>query len=280
MTDAIFSDIQTSARNAYTEMISRLTVVVATGSIQDSCASGVLCRTLGGNPVILTARHVFDDRTSKAITIHNETIGSHEGEYEFHRGPKRNGEHQSEHKYIDVAVIVPSAHLARALEPHAGVVIADDSETQASDVVVLCGYPSYLASALDRHPDLKEINFGRIVYTTGVKGKDPVGRLMVNWSDAQNIVPPPDAPNFPPHGTDVFKLGRPHGISGGGLWRVRSTQKSSIWSPSESCQLIGIASATRGELEFAEPVDLWSPWLVEVAKTINAANLTNSVPTS
>ena len=140
--------------------------------------------------------------------------------------------------------------------------LADDSVVEPTDVVVLCGYPAFLAQPARTGPRQITIGLGGIVYTTGVKGTDRLGRLEVTWGEAIGDGDSPFHPKLQLDPVKPVRLGEPGGVSGGGLWRFRgTTRKTEIWAPASHGRLIGVHSAwNKRDTEYCEPVTLWSDW--------------------
>jgi hypothetical protein len=260
---------QEFARQSCFAFLRRVTVLVFPHGSPSDSGTGILLRATDGTPCLLTARHLVEDVQNLRIAINGESIGTIEnaGEQVF-LGPERPESfvRQNEHS-VDVALVTLRKHASDQVATIVGdTAIAETSEVQPDDVVVISGFPTYLSQA-KRGPGAVQIEAGSIAYVTGVLGRDDHGRLKVEWSDATMISGGTAPPHIQrPHG-EIFKLGHPSGISGGGVWRVRGpSSKSELWSPGRHCQLIGIAVAVsvREAIEFAEPVELWRDWLQNV----------------
>ncbi len=161
-------------------------------------------------------------------------------------------------KPVDVAVVTLRTNLHSRLRPLAAGIeaIASNDETDADDVVILAGFPTFLSfpSASDARMHL----FATITYITGVSGKDEYGRLKVQWNSAIPYEGGPRLPHLDVQPGKVMQLGSPGGISGGAVWRVRAPGAGKLWSPSSHAKLIGVPVAwDRRETEYAESVSAW-----------------------
>jgi hypothetical protein len=54
---------------------------------------------------------------------------------------------------------------------------------------------------------------------------------------------------------------KPSGLSGGPVYRVRSTQKGVLWSPTSDAALVGVATEFVNRRELALPWWRWSQWV-------------------
>ena len=182
-------------------------------------------------------------------------------------GPLRPGLRDDEHEYIDVAAVSLVSRARERTRGLAGAALAADSATDENDVVVIAGFPSFLSRFIGEN---RSLEIARLVYITGVDGRDRFGRLRVEWHEAKAVWDTPKIPYCPIQDGSTFELGRPYGISGGALWRVRGPRGNELWAPASHCQLIGVPVAAQGRTEFAEPVELWRSWLDDVEKEIDA----------
>jgi hypothetical protein len=259
---------QQMARQAYTALISRVSVVVLPNRSACSVGSGVLLSTHSGTPFVLTARHLFEAvEGCGSLAIGNESIFLREAGDRVFSGALRPGPHDDEHKFVDVAAVSLVSEARERTRCLAGATLALESTTDENDVVVIAGFPSFL-SRFTGHK--RSLEVARLVYITGVDGRDRFGRLQVEWHEAKAVWDNPNLPYYPIEDGSTFELGRPHGISGGALWRVRGPRGNELWSPASHCQLIGVPVAVQGRIEFVEPVELWRAWLDDVEKEIDA----------
>ena len=137
--------------------------------------------------------------------------------------------------------------------------LADATTVEPTDVVLLCGYPVFLAV---RMPGQMAFGVNGIGYVTGVNGEDQYGRLRVTWGEAVADADSPSHPTLHFDASKPVKLGSPAGISGGGLWRFRgTTKKDELWAPASHGRLLGIPCAwDKNQTQFVEPVSHWSAW--------------------
>ena len=259
-------DKQRAAQQAFKRFAGDVSVfLVYDGSV----GSGVIFKSSVGQPVVLTARHVAEEITSKSeIGCFNGRDARKVAAGEIAFGPKRppgliaDGREPD----IDVAAIRLSTGISDVLPATwcDAEQIAESTTVETTDVVLLCGYPVFLAS---RAPG-PQMTFGvnGIAYVTGVNGEDEYGRMRVTWGEA--IVDPgsPIHPTFRFDPGKPVKLGSPAGISGGGLWRFRgTTKKEELWAPASHGRLLGVpCSWDLKETQFVEPVDLWATWFREL----------------
>jgi hypothetical protein len=152
--------------------------------------------------------------------------------------------------------------------------VAESSATKENDIPIIAGFPSFLSRAtLHEEQKVIDMDVAWISYITGIEGVDEFQRLKVGWHEARAIWDVPEIPHFKVEHAATFELGAPYGISGGGVWRVRGPDHpvAGIWAPTTHCQLIGVASAKRERIEFAEPVELWLDWLRSVEQEIDSS---------
>ncbi|MGO9828527.1 MAG: hypothetical protein ACLPJH_00175 [Myxococcaceae bacterium] len=268
---SVESELQQFARRAYKDFAAQVTVLLAPGNDpKNDIGTGILFRTVGGRPFLLSARHVLVREGGwKPLRMMVPGLGSTElfdvGEESF-KGPYREGED------VDVAVVTLRDEFHARLFPLAATLdaVAEDDVTQPTDVVFLAGFPTYLA--FPSATDSRKYLVSTLTYITGVKGRDRLGRLEVEWSAA---TPDPDTPPYP-H-LDVqpgvqMKLGSPNGISGGGLWRLGGVAAGALWAPATHAKLIGVAVAWNSiDIEYVESVRAWGAWLRDVARRIDAS---------
>ena len=268
----IESESQRSARDAYMALIGRVLVfLLPKGPSPDARpGSAIILSTSKGVPFLLSARHMFEDRGDcSAMSIGNGHVALGDVCDRVFLGPSREGPSDYDHQHVDVAAVALRPEARAKLADIVGTTVATSSDPADNDWVVVSGFPSFLtrtqvgATQIDYH-------VASISYVTSVQGRDDFGRLRVDWDKAKNVWASPDIPHFKvPDG--VFELGRPHGISGGGLWQVRSPRETAdVWSPSSHCQLIGVPVAVQGKVEYAEPVELWRSWLNEIEQEIDS----------
>jgi len=262
---------QKFARKACTEFCSRTTILLVPGGKLATVGSAVLLRTDDGVPFLLTAAHVVEDAGWKPLRLFVPTLDLDVADAgtEALAAPLPPG--RATEKPVDVAIVTLRADLHSELRPLAAGLeaIAADDDTQADDVIIVAGFPTFLS--FRSLADARMYLFSTISHITGVTGKDEYGRLKVEWSDA---IPREDAPRFP-H-LDVqpgksMRLGSPAGISGGAVWRVRGAGAGKVWSPSSHAKLIGVPVAwDLCDTEYAESVKTWGTWLIEVARRLES----------
>jgi hypothetical protein len=275
---ATFSDTQRSAREAYTSLISRVSVMVFPRGLEDGTAgSGLLLITPSGTPFLLTARHLFEHmEDAPELALANESLAYSGAGGRVFLGPARPGPAcpRDDGAFVDVAAVSLAPAIHAPLSGLAGATIAEESGAGEDDVVVIEGFPSFLTKGTRPRPDSVRFDVARIVYITGIEGRDACGRLRVLWHQAETLWDVPKIPHYPVPEREVFDLDGPFGISGGGVWRVRgAADKHEIWVPTKHCQLIGVPSGYLGRTEFAEPVELWRDWLRDAYGAIDAAAL-------
>jgi len=254
----VLTDEQAFARKACLDFAARTTVLVVPRSDLRECGSGLLFRTPGGRPFLITAGHLVEDGI-EPLRLMVPALGGRElldaGE-RFYRAPAAAG------RIPDVAVISLRTRVHAQLRPYcAGVeALSSDDEVAPKDAVFLVGFPSYLGFRSESDP--REYLASTLTYFTGVRGRDSKGRLEVEWGEA---TPDPGVPRYPHLDVEpgkTMRLKSPVGVSGGGLWRVRGAKADSLWSPSSHAKLIGVpCSWDRDSTQYAESVTAWGPWL-------------------
>jgi hypothetical protein len=253
---------QRAAQQAFRRFASDVSGFLVYGG---SVGSSVVFKSNSGEPVLLTARHVAEDLTTEAVfgcSNGRDAQKVSTGEIVF--GPERPVALRADGRepLIDVAAIRLSTALANVLPTTwcSADQLAEDLTVESTDVVLLCGYPAFLAV---RVPG-PQMAFGLngIGYTTGVNGFDKYGRLEATWGEALVDTDSPPHPTFAFDATKPVKLGSPAGISGGGLWRFRgTTTKEELWAPASHGRLLGVPCAwDSNQTQFVEPVSLWSGW--------------------
>jgi len=260
---------QEFARKACSEFCVRTAVLLVPRNDLSGVGSGILLRTDQGVPFLLTARHVVEDAEWRPLKLLVPGLGGVEVQdagTEVQFAPGRTQE-----KPVDVAIVTLRDDLHDRLRLLAAGIesIATDDAAEPDDVVILCGFPTYLSF---RSPaDVRKHLFATITHITGVTGKDEHGRLKVEWN---NAIPHEGSPSFPHLDVQpgkLMQLGSPGGISGGAVWRVRGFRADALWAPSSDAKLIGVPVAwDRRETEYAESVNAWGPWVLETARFLDS----------
>lgn len=266
------------------------------GTEPDS-GTAVLAKTPKGTLFLLTARHVLEDLSGVKLYLvqggnssrprgipDKPKVGPIEFVAKTFLGPKRPGPFDSDYprtSHIDVGAIALTPEVRSLLEDRPYATLATNPEILEDDLVMLAGYPGDSSRWTQDH--LGFVNdLCPMSYPTNFEGIDPQGRYKIHWGEATigNHPLTGEPPDTPPHLSDQaldtpFILRHPHGISGGGLWRGGKASPQSNWSPTQHCQLIGIASVYRsGEhREYCEPINLWREWLTEVESEVDTLAL-------
>jgi len=276
---ATLSDGQTWAREAYSTFIHQSTALLLPRGEQslDEAGTGLLLLTANGTPFVLTARHLVEelgDGATAAIMSPNlgdvriSTIGEH-----VFLGPTRRGNPDDEHVNVDVAAIALSRATRERLAGIPGASVAADSTQGEADLIAIAGFPGRYTKVDVVHAQRTVyVGVTPLLYVTGINGRDQHGRLEVEWERGTSIWGLPEDSRFEVGPDRTFQLCSPHGVSGGGVWRIRGPRHKTegLWSPSTHCELIGIASAVLGRVEFAEPIELWADWLGTVQRNIDS----------
>lgn len=183
---------QRIAREAYTSLISRVSVVILPERSARSVGSGVLLSTRRGTPFVLTARHLFEAVDScGSLAIGNKSIFLPGAGSRVFLGPLRPEPRDDAHQYIDVAAVSLVSGARDSVRGLAGATLGPDSATDETDVVVIAGFPSFLSRFTSQS---RSLEVARLVYITGVDGRDRFGRLQVEWHEAKAVW---DNPNIP-----------------------------------------------------------------------------------
>jgi hypothetical protein len=232
-----------------------------------SVSSGTPFRTPAGRVVLLTAAHCVED-----IDDNPHSLGyfGREGAIadalqEVVKAPGN----------VDVALVTVSLAaqielLAFALDTS---LVPLDADVAANQWCVIGGFPW---DVLQEQPGngVRYMRFGSVTHGTSFEGRDPRGRLRVSWDEADvRAVDPGIGERFGVTDGQRFKLPRPHGISGGALWRFTGeTPQDVVWSPARRAALIGVPSAFLPEsrIELAEPADAWGAWFHEQVALVDA----------
>jgi hypothetical protein len=275
---ATLSDGQAWAREAYTSFIHRTTALLFPLGERslDQAGTGLILATTHGTPFLLTARHLVEKSRDCAVAAVMAPVLGHlplknVGEATF-LGPRRRGSPDSEHEHIDVAAIALTRAAREMLAGAPGASIATDSTGDETSLIAVAGFPSGYTKVDVVHAQ-RTIYVGvtPLLYVTGINGRDQYGRLEVEWDKGTSIWGLPDDLRFDVSPDRTFPLCTPHGVSGGGVWRIRGPRRKTegVWAPSTHCELIGVASAVLGKVELAEPVELWTDWLNQVEREID-----------
>src|ERR1017187_2614109 len=276
---ATLSDGQTWAREAYSTFIHRSTVLLLPLGEQslDDTGTGLLLLTAHGTPFVLTARHIveeFGDCATAAIMSPNlgDVRVSRIGERVF-LGPTRLGSPDDEHVNVDVAAIALARVARERLAGTPGASVAADSTQGEADLIAIAGFPArYTKVDIVHAQRTVYVGVTPFLYVTGINGRDQYGRLEVEWDKGMSVWGLPDDSRFDVRPDRTFQVCSPHGMSGGGVWQILGPahKPEGIWAPATHCELIGIASAVRGKVEFAEPVEIWADWLRHVEREIDS----------
>jgi hypothetical protein len=267
------TDRQKQARQACDAFIARTTVLVSPRRDLKGCVgSAVLLRNARGVPFLVTASHLFRDDGWRQVGWRPLALFAPaleaDGVAELRDvgADARFAPGRVPEKPVDVALVTVRPEFHDRLRPLAAGMerIADDDAVRPEDVLLLAGFPM----SLSYRQSPKTQRFATLTYATGITGRDQHGRLEVYYDEAiphEGIPTLPHLPDVLPG--KVMSLGHPGGISGGGLWRVRGSEKGeALWSPSSHATLIGVPVAWNGRTtEYAESVAVWGRWLKDAA---------------
>jgi hypothetical protein len=263
------SKTQRAARDACIGFFNGCSVFLAYGSA-GTWATGVVFQSASGAPIVLTARHVAETLPDTFKIGNISGADAHSGVAEqVLLGPPRLVALQGDGREpnIDVAAIVLSGNWWPFLPTGACSEerLCPNEEMLQTDVMILTGYPAFLA--IDLRASDRTIALSFVNHATGATGRDEYGRLRVEWDQA---VPAAGShhPKVDVTPGNTFKLGSPGGISGGAFWRIRgTTDKAEVWAPVRSAHLLGVAcSWNRRDTEFVEPIGLWAEWFRDVLR--------------
>lgn len=267
------TDREKQARIACDEFIARTTVLLSPRRDLKRCTgSAVLLQNARGVPFLLTASHLFRDDEWRSVEWQPLALFAPALEAEGFAELRDVGMERAfapgrvPEKPVDVALVTIRPVFRDRLRPLAASIerIADDDTIWPEDVLLLAGFPTFLSYRASP----KTQRFATLTYGTGVTGRDQHGRLEVYWDEAIPHDGIPTLPHLPDvQSGKVMSLGCPGGISGGGLWRVRGSEKGeAIWSPSSHATLIGVPVAWNSRTtEYAESVTAWGSWLKDAA---------------
>ena len=231
-----------------------------------SVGSGTLIKTAGGRIVVLTAAHNFDDLPDDGVSMGGE--GSNAVSHAL-GAPWR-------HPSIDVALAVVQPEAAKvfghaALAPEV-VAATTDTAFELQNPMLLCGYPGdYRRLHVDRPAGRAHLEFACVSYVTTVQPElDEHGRYHARWKEGVLTEHDPLFPAVKPG--EEFVVVRPHGISGGPLWRFRSAGKGQVWAPAKIGQIVGVACdyIRVDAVECCPSVAVWGDWFRETLAAIDA----------
>jgi hypothetical protein len=229
--------------------------------------SGTLFRTQGGRTVVLTAAHNFDDVPDDGMSVGGKTPDGVSDAFEV----------VWRHPVADVALALLRRKAAEifggfALSPEL-VAATADTAFEEENPMVLCGYPGdYRRTFVAPATKTAHVEFACISYATMVEPSlDSHGRYRARWREAVLTENDPVVPAVKPG--EVFVITRPHGISGGPLWRFRKRPKADLWAPSKMGQIVGIASTYIREdaVEFCPSVAVWGDWFRDTLVAVDTA---------
>jgi hypothetical protein len=117
--------------------------------------------------------------------------------------------------------------------------------------------------------------FGGMTYAFPFAARDALRkRYRIPWVENAlvNSVNPIDARTASVRVGDSEPLPRPHGFSGGPVWRVQTgTPPNEIWTPDKRLKLVGVVTSylESERIEFAESVAIWGTWFHETIAAID-----------
>jgi hypothetical protein len=172
-----------------------------------------------------------------------------------------------EHPSVDVAVALIPPAFEGPMRSHAlptTDVVGWFGRHAFDDNVFLTGYPAQLLDVTINDAAKRGIvGFTALAYTANVKdlGRDPLGRLTLEWKDTV-------------FGRDptLHKLPDPTGMSGGALWYFDPARlKDTIWEPSKFLRVVGVQSAwvPDDHVALIEGSDRWIDWFESAVATLD-----------
>lgn len=236
--------------------------------VPDWIGSGTSFATPGGRVVILTAKHNFykdddwkephlrGDPFAMGFPLCVDAIG--DAIETWIEGPAD----------VDVALALLRPHAELRVRPFASSpdLVADAADSEVDNDVHWCiaaGYPwAQHFRGVSHALKVNVIGFPPIAYGCGDISRDEKRRYCIEWK--HGIVMPGMAERFPYADVtdgELRDLPRPHGISGGALWRFgRLSADAKIWFPDRVARLVGVPHAFRDGVQLAESVEKWGDW--------------------
>jgi hypothetical protein len=238
-------NLNREARTAISDYVAQPLVAFVPGARGEPAdvSSGTLFRTPGGNIVVLTAKHCVDDVIQGPVRLcwygRNDSVSGTAAAVVKHPDAS-----------VDVAMFAlwPDAvRVVRALALTEDGLAGDDDVDPKSDALIVAGVPAELLVRDGNFRGLWAVNYGTNVADPA---RDATGRLRVLWTEMETP-------------TGNVEMPRPHGISGGALWRFRGRDAKGVWSPATTGRFIGVPVSwmERDQVEFVEPVTKWREWV-------------------
>jgi len=240
-------NLNREARTAVAEYVAQPLVAFAPGARGEpvNVSSGTLLRTPGGNIVVLTAKHCVDDAIRGPVRLcwYRRTDSILGAAAAVAKHPDDS---------VDIAMFAlwpDGATVMRALALTENDLGTDDDVDPKNDALIVAGVPAALLVRDGNFRGLWSVNYGTNVADPP---RDAGGRLRVLWTEMET-----------PSGN--IGMPKPHGISGGALWRFRGRDAKGVWSAAATGRIIGVPVAwlERDRVAFVEPASKWRDWVRE-----------------
>lgn len=238
-------------------------------------STGIAVRTPGGRVVVLTAWHCVQNLDEDPCSLIQDSWPN-----AVQRGLTRAIEGPAD---CDVAIAIPSAEAqavltrARCWIDSASVATSADDMVGSTEWLLLGGYLGDLTSeSVDHSAKAVAQNFGSMTYAFPSVERDALRRrYRIAWAENAEVnhLHPLDARTTNVNVGDSEPLPRPHGVSGGPVWRVQTnTPPNEIWTPEKRLKLVGIATSylASERIEFAESVAIWGNWFHDTIAVLDA----------
>jgi hypothetical protein len=234
--------------------------------LEAKAGSGLVLRTPRGRTVVLTARHNFDDLPQSGMSIGGRvSVADALGPRWEHPNPE-----------VDIAItgLKPDAEqmLSVLAVPTSVVAASSDTAFTRENPMILCGFPALYRRTLPRDAKTADHEFSCMSYATTVEPDlDSEGRYLAEWKEGALTEKDPVLPAIKPG--ETFEIVHPRGISGGPLWRFRSTPEGQLWSPEAKGMIVGIATdyRERTSRQLCPSVAVWGDWFSETVAAIDAS---------
>jgi hypothetical protein len=221
------------------------------GNPQDQ-GSGVLIESPSGRCVVLTAAHIAKYGKDRQLWLAHQSIPH--GIEDFVTGVALHPDG------LDVALLTVSDQVVRTIGNHSIpvdlVAQSVDEDTDFEDLLYVVGVPVALTKRLTK----KALQVKPVIYGTGVTDPllDDSGRICIEWDLA-----------IQQRGQEPYHMPLPDGVSGGPVWRLRST-KAKLWTARNFGKLVAVQSSflKPAKTLYAEPAGKWSSWFHRILSAV------------
>jgi hypothetical protein len=252
-------DPEPAAREALTSFVRRslvLLIFARQGERTAHHGSGTIVIGGSGRVAVLTAAHVVKPGDLVSLVTTDEFLEN--VVVEVKQAP--NG--------IDVALAFVEGSTSAVLRKHALGIESIESSAQRivapGTLLLTAGFPKQFTYDA-HHPSRGSLQhrFADIInYTTDFKHDNRF--ISIAWKQGALTGQTFPHDDLGVRRGETIQLKKPVGLSGGPVYRVRTTQKDMLWSPTSDATLVGVASEFTNRRELAVPWWHWAHWVTEM----------------